>query len=327
MIELGIDISKLTFDAGLLVNGRIRTKKFKNAPQGFEALLEWISPHGIENIHACMEGTGKLWEMLADFLYDKGLLVSVVNPFKIKGFADGELRRHKTDKEDARLIARFCHAMNPRPWTPPSSTVRAIRDMHRYVSELKANRTQETNRLSNGPVNAFVETQIRKHIEFIDAQICNVEREIRCLVKANHELSSNMRLLQSIIGVGEVTALTFLTELPSVDQFNNARAIENFCGVAPRMVQSGTSVHGRSQMSKRGNNRMRSGLFLPALTAMTRNPVFIEVADRLKKAGKPGKVIIGAIMRKLLRLMFAVLKSGKPFDVNHKSMLQHPMHC
>jgi transposase len=114
-VVLGIDIAKKKFDVALLRDGKFRTKVFDNSPSGFTALKEWLVRQGADQVHACMEATGILFEGLATFLADEGHRVSVVNPLKIKAFGESLLTRTKTDKADARLIAGFCEAMNPSP--------------------------------------------------------------------------------------------------------------------------------------------------------------------------------------------------------------------
>ncbi len=118
---LGIDIAKEKFDAALLVGGKVRHKTCRNSTEGFEALALWLEKQEVQKVHACLEATGNYGEDLAVYLHEAGHLVSIINPVRIKGFAQSELLRTKTDKLDAALIARFCLALKPGPWNPPSS--------------------------------------------------------------------------------------------------------------------------------------------------------------------------------------------------------------
>jgi transposase len=117
-VVLGIDISKQKFDAALLIGGKLKHKSCKNSPEGFEGLSQWLRKQGVECLHACLEATGSYGDELALYLHDAGHTVSIVNPARIKGFAQSELLRTKNDKMDAGLIARFCLAMHPEPWEP-----------------------------------------------------------------------------------------------------------------------------------------------------------------------------------------------------------------
>lgn len=319
MHQLGIDISKSKFDACLLIDNRTTFKTFGNSYDGFQALIDWLAEQGASAVHTCMEGTGRLWIPLAEYLHARDFPVSVVNPMRISGFAKSDLRRSKTDKIDAKIIARFCRAQSPSTWTPPPIEIATIRDMQRYLEELKSNRAQENNRLKAGVIHPRVQRAIEQHIEYLDNEIDCMEEEILAFIRSEEKLRKDFMLLTSIIGVGQNTAVTFLGELSGATPFSTSRQVEVFCGVVPRLYESGSSVRGRAQMSKVGNSRLRRALYMPALCAMRQNPTLREFAGRLKAAGKPGKVVVGAVMRKLIRIMFAVLKSGRPFDIEFKS--------
>ncbi|MBI1807933.1 MAG: IS110 family transposase [Ignavibacteria bacterium] len=321
MYQLGIDISKAKFDVALLLaNGKYATKVFVNTIDGFKQLLEWLSAYKNESIHVCMEGTGRLWEPLAEFLYSHEIRVSVANPAKVKGFAQSELRRSKSDKIDSKIIARFCRAQNPAVWVAPPPEIKAIRDRQRYLDVLKDHRVQELNRLQSGELDSVVRASILRHIEYLDSQIKTLGTELLKYIQTHPDVSEKFKLLTSIIGVGQNTAIAFLGEVSAARLFTKSREIEVFCGIAPRLYESGSSIKSRSRISKVGNSRIRRALYMPAVCAIRTNPVLREFALRLKLAGKPGKVIVCAVMRKLLRLMFTVLKSGKPYDVNFKSV-------
>lgn len=319
MDQVGIDISKTKFDACLLVDGKTTAKTFGNSYEGFHGLMSWLNEKGARSVHVCMEGTGRLWEPLAEFLNEQKYVVSVVNPARIKGFAQSDMRRSKTDKIDAKIIARFCRAQNPSVWVPPAAEIKAIRDLQRYVDALKAQRTQEKNRLQAGVMYSGVQSAIEQHIEYLDQKIDCLETEILELIGSQPRLRRDFMLLTSIDGVGQTTAVTFLGELSGAANFSRSRELEVFCGIVPRVYESGSSVRSRSKMSKVGNSRIRKALYMPAMCALRINPILREFALRLKAAGKPGKVVVCAVMRKLLRIMFAVIKSGKPFDCNFRS--------
>lgn len=319
MYQVGVDISKTKFDACILFEKKTKAKTFGNSYEGFHTFVEWLEEHGALPAHICMEGTGKLWEPLAEFLHEKNLMVSVVNPSRIKGFAQSDMRRSKTDKIDAKIIARFCRAQSPNAWTPPPAEVKAIRDMQRYADALKRDRTREFNRLQSGVMDPRVQQSIEKHIEYLDKEIEALEEEVLDFIASHQNLKRDFMLLTSIIGVGPTTAVTFLGELSAAKHFTTSRELEVFCGIAPRLFESGSSVRSRSRMSKVGNSRIRRALYFPAMCALRTNPTLQEFADRLRAAGKPGKVVVGAVMRKLLRIMFAVLKSGRPFELEFKS--------
>lgn len=139
-ICLGIDISKYSFDVSLLLlDNKIKTKKFSNNKNGFKLLEDWLTKYNInsENLHACMGATGVYGESLADFLYELPCTVSVVNPTRIKGFGMSELSRTKTDRADSKLIARFCKAINPPAWKPVTPVRKELQQLVRRLEDLK----------------------------------------------------------------------------------------------------------------------------------------------------------------------------------------------
>ena len=139
---VGIDVAKLKLDIALLNHSKFKSKVFDNTPAGFRELIAWFVSKGVqpECSHVCLEATGPYSEAVAIFLCDAGWAVSVVNPARVKGFAQGELARNKTDRADAALLARFCAAMHPALWTPPPAAwhelrawvdrLQALKDMH-----------------------------------------------------------------------------------------------------------------------------------------------------------------------------------------------------
>src|SRR5512137_3127220 len=166
---LGIDIAKQKFDAALLIGGKLKHKTCKNSTDGFESLSQWLRKQGVDRFHACLEATGSYGDELALYLHNTGHTVSIVNPARIKGFAQSELLRTKNDKMDAGLIARFCLAMHPEPWEPPAPEIRALQALVRRADALIGMRTQEMNRL--GTAARAVEPSIREHIAYLDEQI------------------------------------------------------------------------------------------------------------------------------------------------------------
>ena len=312
---LGIDISKSKFNVALLRGGKYRHKKLSNDLKGFENLTRWLENKGVKDLHACMESTGVYGEALAQYLHDMGYKVSVVNPARIKGFSQSELIRTKTDKVDASLIARFCQAMKPGLWIPEPKEIRELRSLVRRLDALVKMRNQESNRLDIS--NEVVSREIKDHIEYLDKQIILIKEKISHHIDKNPELRDKRKLLDSIPGVGESTIQLVLSHFANVEKFTNAKSLTSFIGIAPREHQSGSSVRGRRKMSKVGRSSLRKALFMPALVALDHNPVIKEMKDRLTQAGKPKMVIVGAAMRKLVHLIYGVLKNKKPFDPNY----------
>jgi transposase len=313
---LGIDIAKQKVEVVLFVEGKIKHKSIKNTPDGFEMLTLWLGKQGVEKVHACLEATGNYGEELAVYLHEAGHRVSVVNPARIKGFAQSELIRTKTDRIDAGVIARFCLAMEPEPWTPPSAEIRVLRALVRRAESLIDMLTQEKNRL--GTAHDSVIPLIKEHIDYLEREIEKVRDQIAELIDRDPDLRQKKDLLASIPGIGKATIAALLAELDDLGRFRHVRELVAFIGLAPKETLSGSSIKGKPRLCKTGNARLRRALYMPALVSIRYNPLMIAFYRRLKEKGKNGKVIVCAIMRKLVHVIFGVLKSGKKYDPNYK---------
>ena len=277
----------------------------------------WVgSKKGGRHVHLCLEASSTYGDELATYMHDAGHTVSIVNPARIKGFAQSELMRTKNDKVDAGLIARFCLAMHPEPWAPAPPEMRQLQALVRRVDALINMRTQELHRL--GTTQGTVEYSIREHIAYLDRQIEALKQQIADRIKSDPDLKIKRDLLKSIPGVGEATVAAILAELHMFETCDRVQKVVAFIGLAPREFTSGSSIKGKPRLSKVGNARLRKALFMPALVSIQCNPVIQTFYHRLKGNGKNGKVIVCAIMRKLVHLIFGILKSGRPFDPNYR---------
>jgi transposase len=178
-------------------------------------------------------------------------------------------------------------------------------------------RIQESNRRQAGLDSEAVLTNLADHLIYLDEQIKALEKKIKDLIGRYPDLKRQRDLLISIKGISHTTTAKLLAEIPDIDQFDSAAQLAAYVGVTPRRKSSGTSVRGKGHLSKMGNTHLRSALYMPAVTAMRWNPLVKPLVERLQKRGKLPKVILGAVMRKLIHLAYGVLKSGKPFDPNY----------
>ncbi len=243
--------------------------------------------------------------------------MSIVNPARVKGFAQSELARTKTDKADAGVIARFCAALKPAPWTPDPVEIRELRALVRRLEALADMPQQEVNRLHVAP--PVVAETMQAHIEYLDRGIRETKQRIRDHIDNHPDLKHKKALLTSIPGIGEATIHVALSEFADITRFRNAKCLAAFISVAPRERQSGSSVRGRTVLSKMGRGKLRKAFFLPALVALRYNPLLKAMKERMLTAGKAKMAVVGAALRKLAHLIYGVLKTGKPFDPNHAS--------
>lgn len=312
MEVLGIDVSKRSFDVALLRSEKFKHKKFSNDVAGFSELGRWLVRHKVEQLHACMESTSRYGEALALYLHDAGFGVSIVNPARIKGFALSELLRTKTDKSDASLIARFCLAMKPGLWVPEAKEIRLLHDLVKRYDSLLEMHQQELNRLDGS--SAELHSDLKAHIAWLDKAIAETKKRIATHIDNHPDLKHKKELLESIPGIGAATISVVLSEFADISKFANAKKLAAFIGLAPKMRRSGTSVRGRSSLSKVGNGKIRKAFFMPAMVAMKYNPLLIQMRERLLEAGKPKMLIVGAAMRKLIHIIYGVLKNNRPFN-------------
>lgn len=319
---LGLDIGKDKLDVVLLRDDHEReTSQFDNTAPGFNKLWHFLKKRGGKDTHACMEATGLYYEQIADFLHDKGVRVSVINPARIQAYAASQLTRNKTDQLDAATIADFCRTQQPLPWTPPSPAWRQLRALARHLTDLQEDVQRQRNRLharqqAADPV-ATVVDNLQQQIALLETQIQQVQHAINNHIDRFPDLKRDRDLLDSIKGIGALTAAKLLAELPSIDLFEDVRQLVAFAGLNPRQRQSGSSVHGRTPISKIGSPTIRATLYLPAVVAKNHNPLLKAFALRLAERGLTQMEIVVAVMRKLLHLVYGILKSGQPFDPHY----------
>ena len=314
---LGIDISKPYFDVTLIKVSQPDTvvqHRFDNTATGFKQLKLWLKDQRAKHVHACLEATGRYGDELAVWLHTQKHVVSVVNPAIIHAYAKVHLRRNKTDALDADLIARYCLAEHPLPWTPPTQETLDLRALLKCLEDLKTTRQQESNRLESIIPCLQATNFVQQHIDFLDAQIADLEAAAKLLTKATPTFTAQFKLLLTIPGIGPLTAMRLIVF--DLLRFEDANAAVAMAGLNPCQHRSGTSVERKPHLSKHGHADIRKALYMPALTALTYNPFIRDLAVRLTAKSKHPMVIVGAAMRKLLRLAYGVLKSNLPFDPN-----------
>lgn len=311
---VGIDVSKAKLDLALkLPAGKWKTKVVANTAIGFEELRAWLAKHGARHAHVCMEATGVYWEAVATDLSNHGFKVSVINPAQIKAFGAAQGVRTKTDAVDARVIADFCAMHVPPAWCPATKSVRRLRALVARREALLDLRTQESNRLEV-TATAEVRSSIEQVIALLNQQIRQIEKQIAKDVNDDPTLRGQRDLLDSIPGIGDKTIGRLLSHYGGELRFDKAAQAVAFAGLDTRRHESGSSVQGKPRLSKKGHSSIRRALYMPAVVAMTKTAWGKAFSQRLLAAGKPKKLVLGALMRKILAIAYGVLKSGKPFN-------------
>jgi transposase len=311
---LGIDVSKDTLDLILSTEqGKIH-KVISNDPAGYKALDKWLITRHVDRVHACLEATGQYGDGVAEYLYMQGHEVSVVNPARIKRYGESKLHRNKTDKADADLIAEFCLKENPTLWQPLSPELKHLRALVRRLDDLQVNHQQEKNRLRSGERDDYVIGNLTEHVKYLEASIKALKKQIQDFIDQNPGLKSQQDLLNSIPGIGDLTAAKLLAEITDISSFEGAPQLAAYAGLNPKGFRSGSSVHKKTRISKQGRSELRHYLYMPAIVAMKCNSVVRSLKDRLYERRLPMMAIVAAAMRKLLHIVYGVLKNKKPFD-------------
>lgn len=338
---LGVDVSKSTLsvvlkdpakDSPLWTN-----KSVSNTENGFamiaEAAVKKISARGYERpfvIAIGMESTGVYGERLAHYFHGKkteGFAVYVINPAAVRSFAKSSMAKNKNDVADAHVIAAYLSIAIPQnivsPWVAPSEDEIFLSALSKRRDELVSMRAEETNRLEKlqnkaGPSQEALES-VRRSIAYLGGEIGQIEDKIRGHVDKNPEIKKDLELMRSIPGIGEVTSVIIQSETKGLGSFSSARQLAAFAGLSPEEYSSGTSVHKRARISKKGNARIRRALYMCAMVAIRNNPVINKFYARLIASGKCKKIALVACMRKLLHILWAVVKHGKSFDPGHSA--------
>jgi transposase len=312
---LGIDVSKLTFDACLLsCEGSKATAQFSNDPKGFAQLDGWLKARGVAKVLSGLEATGPYGVSLLWHLHAKGHVSCQLNPRRIKDYARSQGRRVKTDRTDAALIASYLNTSAwLMPWQPPAQALSDLQALVRRRQDLVGALQAERNRLHANP-SKIITASLQRHIKQLDKEVAAINQAIELHLLAHAQVQQDERLLRSIDGIGRMTAVTILSEVPAISAFARGRDVAAFAGLTPCLMQSGTSVRRRGRMSKEGSALLRKMLYMAALQAIKRpNNAFHKVYQAFVARVKAKMCAIGAIMHKLIRVAFGVLKHQTPF--------------
>jgi transposase len=309
-VYVGIDVSKQTLD--IATYPASQPLRLPNTTTGYQQLHAWLQHHD-EITQIGLEASGRYGEAVTDFLVAQNYAVSYLNPRQVHAFSQVHLHYHKTDAQDAQLIARYCALFHPDLYRPRSTLRKHLQQRSRRLDQLKKMRQQEVNRLQSGLQDVFTQHQIKATIAYFDTLIEQTRAAVHAFIVNDDRLAHQHRLLLSIPGIGSTTADLILAEI-DIDHFQTAPQLAAYIGITPQHFQSGTSVNKPATISKQGNARLRSGLYMPAVVAQRYNPPCHRFAGRLKAKQKHAMVVVIAVMRKLVHQIFGILKSNQPFD-------------
>lgn len=332
---VGMDVSKPFFDAALLsqadqeIGAAVRefpALRFPRTKAGTEEFVTWLEGLLGEEIETLetrvvMEATGKYSSELAVWLLEtrRPLAAAIVNPQPAAHFIQSLALRNTTDRLAARALALYGLQRRPAPYEPPSKEEAGLRELTRYRHFLVEECTAMKNHAGEkAHTQVVLRTQARRRNR-IEKDIAALEEQMHAQVAKAEGLKHDIALFETVYGIGFITAVTVRVELGDLRRFERARQLSAFAGLSPREVQSGTSVRKRTRMSKAGNKRVRSVLYMAACAAIARPNPWQVYYLQLRANGKKPMEALGALMRKLLVLMRAILISGKPYDPHYKT--------
>jgi len=303
---VGIDVSKSTLD--VCIEPAVQTLHVNYDEAGIKQIV--LRLKDVKPALIVMEATGGLEIRIATELAGQGLPVAVINPRQARDFAKATGQLAKTDQVDAAVLAAFAKAIRPQARPLKDADTRALNDMVSRRRQLIDMRVQETLRLGTA-ASKPLEKSLNKHIAWLEKRIIEIDNDLSKRLKDSAVWQTKNNLLRGIPGVGAVTTLTMLAKCPELGRLNR-RQIAALTGVAPLANDSGK--HRGKRFIWGGRADVRAVLYMATVTAIQHNDAIKAFAERLKKAGKPPKVVIVACMRKLLTIMNAMLKNNTPWN-------------
>ncbi len=319
---VGIDIAATTVTAAWTTDGAVPVRPLTVAQtaEGYRRLHDQLcaTGHLPATTLIALEATGPYWITLAVTLVNWNYAVSVINPAQAHAFAKALLTRAKTDPIDAQTLAQLALRLQPTRWTPPPAVYTELHQRLAHRDALVTLRTQLRNQVHALLQQPVIVASVRSHLEALvdqlTTQISEVEREIADVVQQDAAWAAAAARLQTITGIGLLTAATILTTTLNFTLCHTPEAATAYAGLAPHPYQSGSSVRGRSRIGHAGNRQLRRVLYLASLSAARYNPLIKPFYERLRAAGKPPKVARCAAARKLLHIAWAVVTKERDFD-------------
>jgi len=324
-IILGCDLSKDKIDIASIEkqsNIVLSEKEETNNLKGFKNIIKPYSSLLCE-IHVIVEATGNYHIKFTDFLESKSIKFSIVNPLRIKRFAQMKMLRLKTDKADAMVIAQYGVEQAPEAHRPLTTAQKELKALGTVRNHLIKQRTMTKNLLHSHKLLSTTTKEsvsaIKSTLKTFNAEIEKLDDKIESLVKDNY--NETYTKLLSIKGIGPKTASGTIAYLGNLNNFDSYKQIASFIGITPAIRQSGKSLNKTTGITKQGNANLRTLFYLAALSASRSNLACIELYNRLILNGKQKKTAIIAVANKLIKQLFAIIKYNRTFINNYNIKL------
>ena len=311
-VVAGVDVSKATLDVSISEGDVCR---FENSGKGVSDLLEHVALQGVSKV-VC-ESTGGYERLLVKRLREGGVSVQVAHPFRVRAFARACGVEAKTDPLDAQVLSRYGLVISDFDADPPDPEPEReeLRQLLGRRRQLVDDRVRELNRLDKG-LSTSAEKSTRRHLRWLDKEIDRLDKEYKELLKRSASLSETVELYQTVPGVGQLTAATLVAYLPELGQ-RDGRTLTSLVGLAPWSRDSGQKRGNRSIRGGRGT--VRRALYICAWIVLRIEGDLRDFYQRLRKRGKPGKVAVTAVARKLLMQLNAVARRRTPWVKQHSN--------
>lgn len=326
---VGIDQSKLTFDAAVLHPDKpteVHHEKFDNNPKGFKKMMKWINSLykvGLHEILFCSEHTGLYSLPLSIYLSEQQAHLWLENPLHIK--LSSGLKRGKSDPADAKDIAHYCytHRAQVKLYQLPGKTILALKQLltcrTRLVKQQTAWKiTRKEMTEFDADVTGLITKESKSLIKIFDKKIEAVDAQMLKLVEDDEQLQKQFELIKSVHGVGKQTALFVLAYTNGFTLFDDWRKFACYCGIAPFEYRSGTSIRGKTRVSHLANKKLKALLNMCALNTIKKENEFKIYYDRRKQQGKSSMSTINILRNKIVSRIFAAVKRGTPYQPNYQ---------
>lgn len=313
---VGIDVSLSTLD--VYFNQKEACKKdqiYENNELGWQTLVEQLKDY-----HICIiEATGPYHLGLAHHLFSQGIKLCIVNPLRVKHFSRMQLRRAKTDKTDAQLLFQYGTLMQPVQWEPEADTLTEIRQLlsvnEQFIKQrvMLSNQKKALEKVPNHSDLAIA--YLKEQIKELKQKVKEIHKKVEQLTAQEYgSLAENIR---SIPGLGPKAVPVLILLSGGFQKFKSYKAFIAYVGLAPKTYESGKSVRGIAHICKLGSAYLRKILYQCSLSAKRFNPACKQLFERLRERGKPFKIAMIAVANKLIKIAFAIAKSGKAYDPNY----------
>lgn len=328
---VGIDIASTSFMVSISTTpGHVLwgPRSFDNTPEGLKALVDWFEQNHLspQQMVICMEATGVYGELLCYFLHQHQYTLAVESPLKVKRAF--KIDGHKTDAVDSIQLAEYAFRFFDELliWTPRTELIEEINSLITSRELLVREKTQAVNSLhalQQKAIKSAVAVQsLERVIQVIEGEIKALEKQLEHLVEQEPRINARVNLLKSTPGVGLLLAVNLLVLTNGFTSQKSYRELASYLKIAPLQHESGTSVYRKPQTPRYGPSVMRKLLSLAAQSVVTHKADFKKYYLRKQAEGKPKRLILNNVENKLLKIIWAIIRDGKPYIPNYQSV--HP---